>query len=72
MNSDDLYWSTFWKAAIAGLVCIIAVVGGCTAHGNYLTVQAIGSGADPIKVQCALSMAPSSVNCALAAAASKD
>lgn len=72
MNSDDLYWSTFWKALIAGVVCLAAVIGGCTAHGNYLTVQAIEKGADPIKVQCAISMAPSSVNCALAAAATRE
>jgi hypothetical protein len=68
MDSDDTFWLKLWQAIIGGVVMVAAVVGGCTAHSNQLTAEAIRGGADPIRVQCALSANPNQTNCAISAA----
>lgn len=68
MDGENTFWLRIWQTITAGVVCLASVIGGCTAHSNYLTTQAIEKGADPIAVSCALSSGPDRANCAVVAA----
>lgn len=66
MDGNSIFWVTIWRFIITGAAIAVCAFSGCTAHSNYLLGQAIEHGADPIKANCAFSVQPSTVNCALA------
>ena len=69
MNSDDQFYAVLMK--IIGVVCSVLIlsVASCTMYGDFVTVEAIKHGDDPLRVKCAFSTSTSALHfCSILAA----
>jgi len=65
---ENQFWATCWKLLASVVIVLILTVGGCNAYTNTLIASTIASGADPLKVLCALdSSAHTGSTCAIVA-----
>ena len=53
MNENQFY-ALCWKIVATCVIVLILTIGGCEAYTRSLVADAIKSGADPLKVACAI------------------
>lgn len=67
MNTEQIFWTNFWKIMAAVVISLIVTTGGCTAHQSKLVADAIDNGAHPIEARCGIVSSAMS-ECAIRAA----
>jgi len=69
MDSEDMFWLGLWRAVIAGLCLMTAIIGGCCANTELAVSRDIRAGLDPLTVRCAHNQTTSSdPSCSILAA----
>ena len=69
MNDDTILLRTIWRCCALAVCTLVATIGGCTMHENYLIAQASERRVNAIQAGCAI--APSNMTdgvCAFVAA----
>ena len=55
MNSEDQFWAIVCKIFGVAICVLIVSVASCSSYENYVTLDAVKHGVDPLRFKCATS-----------------